>query len=357
MTTNFKTKLANVALRRQTLERLKQWADVSQWQQKTEQYCEYRLDGASVRHGWVRAKQYTNGTLWLEAQTEQGLQTMLAHLNLASSAPSIRPSGGAALYSANKPGANNTGANKTGLAQPHALASALPSADAIIGQDESGKGDYFGPLVIASCLLESQQLAALQQRGIADCKLLSNAQVLQQAEWLKQTLGPAAWQVTVLMPKVYNQLYARIQNLNTLLAWSHALTLERLLKKQQVRQALQGLTPVFKQTTLVIIDQFANASVIQKQLQPLGRSMRVHQQTKAESIPAVAAASVLARAAFLEALAALSDLAGVRLAPGAGDPVLNAGRQYIRLHGAAALSRVAKTHFKITEKLGARAMV
>jgi ribonuclease HIII len=240
----------------------------------------------------------------------------------------------------------------------------------IIGQDESGKGDYFGPLVVASCRVRPDQIPLLRQKGVIDCKQLSDAKVRELAAWLPEALGKDAMAITRLSPRLYNRLYARFGNLNTLLAWAHGRTLERVLFKSIAQYGENFLDAAFAPSTahavsgaqcgegcLVVIDQFAsNQSVITRQLRARGQKIAIHQQPRAEVIPAVAAASILARAAFLDGIEALSRRVGVSLHPGAGGPTMASAQRLARAYDARVLSeqilpQVAKLHFKTTQQV------
>jgi ribonuclease HIII len=128
-----------------------------------------------------------------------------------------------------------------------------------------------------------------------------------------------------------------MRNLNKMLAWGHARALENLLTR---------VTPVE-----VISDQFGNKSLIENALLKKGRGVRLTQMTKAESIPAVAAASIIARAEFLRRLSAISTQYGIELPKGAGSQVDEAGQKFITLKGREELKNVAKIHFKNTHRI------
>lgn len=212
-----------------------------------------------------------------------------------------------------------------------AAAGGTPSA-AEIGSDECGKGDYFGPLVVAAVLLEPAQAAQLAQGSVRDSKTLSDEQCLKIGGALRSIVAHA---VVRLDPPAYNARY-RPGKLNELLADLHAEAIGKL--------ARPGLR--------VVVDKFANESLLQLRLAPLG--VKLEQSVRAESKHlTVAAASVIAREEFLRALAELSEEAATDLHKGAGEPTDRAALRYVALHGADALGKVAKLHFKNTQKLRA----
>ena len=203
-----------------------------------------------------------------------------------------------------------------------------------IGIDESGKGDYFGPLVIAAVFVtptSEQDLALMQVR---DSKKISDGRILEMAPDIR-LLCPHS--VVAIGPQRYNELYAKIKNLNRLLAWGHARALENLL--QQV------------DCDLAIADQFGDERLILTALQEKGKRIRLVQRTKAESDLAVAAASILARADFLLRLQRLSQEVNTTLPKGASASVALAGRMVVKKYGRDRLGTVAKLHFKTTQQV------
>ena len=203
-----------------------------------------------------------------------------------------------------------------------------------IGIDESGNGDYFGPLVIAAVFVTpalEQDLALMQVR---DSKKISDGRILELAPDIR-LLCPHS--LVAIGPQRYNELYAKIKNLNRLLAWGHARALENLL--QQV------------ECDLAIADQFGDERLILNALQEKGKQIRLVQRTKAESDLAVAAASILARAEFLQRLDRLSQELNTTLPKGASPAVELAGRMVVKKYGRDRLGTVAKLHFKTTKQV------
>lgn len=204
-----------------------------------------------------------------------------------------------------------------------------------IGLDESGKGDYFGPLVIGAVRVDERTESRLIELGVRDSKLLTDNRISAMAEEI-QALCPHF--VVPIEPKRYNELYNRIQNLNRLLAWGHAWTLEQMLEKVSCN--------------LAIIDQFGDKSYILQALREKGRSITIIQRPRAEEDIAVAAASILARAKFTQQLEQLSKRVGKTLPKGASDPAIVAvGREIVAKFGKDILIEVAKLHFKTTQAI------
>lgn len=201
-----------------------------------------------------------------------------------------------------------------------------------IGIDESGKGDYFGPLVIAAVFVDATTQSELTLMQVRDSKKISDGRILDMAPDIR-TICPHS--IIAIGPQRYNELYAKIRNLNRLLAWGHAKALETLLEKVSCGRA--------------IADQFGDKRLILNALQENGRTITLEQRHKAESDLAVAAASIVARAEFLLRLQRLSDEIGTTLPKGASPAVELAGRMIVKKHGEERLESVAKLHFKTTQ--------
>jgi len=208
-----------------------------------------------------------------------------------------------------------------------------------IGVDESGKGDFFGPLVIAACYVGPEHLAELE--GVKDSKKLTDPMALRLADIIKRYCPHS---VIAIGPAKYNELYAKFRNLNTLLAWGHARAIENVLEQHPA--------------TMVISDEFAKGGhAVKNALYEKGKTLQFISAVRAEQDLAVAAASVLARAEFLRKLKRLGEDFGMTLPKGASTPVLDAGASFVRKYGAEKLSQVAKTHFKTYENVRQRAGV
>lgn len=206
-----------------------------------------------------------------------------------------------------------------------------------IGIDEAGKGDYFGPLVISAVYIDDQMVQILRTLGLRDGKTIKDRDIYTLADSI---MNVCPYETISISPGKYNQLIQKFGNLNHLLAWGHARSLESLLEKQPCDTAIS--------------DQFASSKeTLKKALMPLGKKIHLIQKTKAESEPAVAAASILARARFLKDLKFAGNKAGLTLPKGAGPAVDSAARNLYKSGGMEALSMIAKIHFKTTEKIKA----
>lgn len=205
-----------------------------------------------------------------------------------------------------------------------------------IGSDESGKGDYFGPLVVAAIHVTPETEEQLQLLKVRDSKQLTDPAILVLAEKIK-TLCRGHGNIVVYQPERYNQLYKEFSNLNLLLASGHA-------------HAIAPLQDRFA-SELAIVDQFAaDKSLVINALARLGCTLQVEQWPRAEDDTAVAAASIVARAEFVRQLKALSQSITIELPKGASDPrIVQVGREIVAKDGQHALARFAKLHFKTTE--------
>jgi len=204
-----------------------------------------------------------------------------------------------------------------------------------IGTDEAGKGDFFGPLVVAGVYINEETAPKLIKAGIKDSKLLSDKKICEIAPKIVH-LCPNY--IVRLMPTKYNELYAKFGNLNHLLAWCHATVIDHLVSHTHCID--------------VLVDKFAHESLIERALLKKKAKCRVQQRIKAESDLAVAAASCLARWGFLQGLDLLSKEATFTLPKGSSAPtVIETGKKIVESFGMSHLAKYAKIHFKLTNAL------
>jgi len=204
----------------------------------------------------------------------------------------------------------------------------------IIGIDESGKGDFFGPLVIAGARVEERHLPLLSELGVRDSKKISDKKIPILAARIRDI---CVYNQVVISPEKYNQLYAKIRNLNKLLGWGHARVIENILQEADAGSAIS--------------DKFGKDHFITDNLQKLGRGIELIQMVRGEAHPAVAAASILARAEFLHRMDTMSRQFGVEFPRGASSIVDAAGRKLVASKGAEILEKVCKLHFKNYQKI------
>jgi ribonuclease HIII len=206
-----------------------------------------------------------------------------------------------------------------------------------VGTDESGKGDYFGSLTVAGVYVNPEIREILHTLGVRDGKQLSDSRVRKLAQEMRMRCGDnISW--LSLKPTQYNGRYTRFResgrNLNHLLASLHTEVIQDLLKRVNCRH--------------ILVDRFAKEEVLETELQvALNPNIKLVQMPKAESDIAVAAASIIARDIFLQQLEQLSNKYQIQLPKGASQ-VIDAGKQFVKQHGAESLRHVAKLHFRTT---------
>lgn len=198
-----------------------------------------------------------------------------------------------------------------------------------IGTDESGKGDFFGPLVIAGVMVDENSAKIFQNAGIKDSKKVTDKKILTLAPLIQKH---STYSVVAISNSRYNELYNKIKNLNKLLAWGHARVIENILEKQDCEYAIS--------------DKFGDESLIKSALMDKGKSIRLDQMVRAESDVAVAAASILARATFVKKMQEMGNTYGLNFPKGCASQVKDTAKEFITKFGKDRLCEVCKTHFK-----------
>lgn len=198
-----------------------------------------------------------------------------------------------------------------------------------IGTDESGKGDFFGPLVVAGVMVTEKNRAIFEELGIKDSKTLKDDQMIKMAVQIQKH---SVYSVVSISNAKYNELYAKFKNLNKLLAWGHARVIENILEKEPCEYVLS--------------DKFGDESLIKNALINKGKTITLEQRVRAESDIAVAAASVLARATFVQKMKSMENFYGCRFPKGCNNIVKTASKEFIAKYGKERLIEVCKAHFK-----------
>lgn len=198
-----------------------------------------------------------------------------------------------------------------------------------IGTDESGKGDFFGPLCVAGVMITEKNRPIFEELGIKDSKTLKDAEMLKMAVQIQKH---SVHSVIAMSNAKYNELYAKFKNLNKLLAWGHAKVIENILEKQPCEYALS--------------DKFGDERLILNALQKHGQKIQLEQRTKAESDIAVAAASVLARATYVQKMRSTENFYGLKFPKGCNNIVKESAGEFIKKYGKDRLIEVCKKHFK-----------
>ena len=211
----------------------------------------------------------------------------------------------------------------------------------IIGSDEVGNGSYFGALTVCAVYLDAGDRAKIEGLGVKDSKLLSDAQILELAPKLRQVL---THELTICSPAKYNEAN-KTRNANAIKVSLHNFTIQKLLAKLSARQklALQG----------ILIDEFTSPqnyfNYLKKEAHPLTKGLYFAEKGESAHL-AVACASIIARAWFLESLTTFGAPYDVVLPSGAGANVDAFAAKLIKKFGPDVLRETAKLHFKNTEK-------
>ncbi len=213
--------------------------------------------------------------------------------------------------------------------------------DEHLGLDESGKGDVFGPVISACVIGDGAMVSMWREAGVADSKKLNDVKIAELDRKIRETPGVVVRTTFMRMAK-YNELHSRFgKNLNRLLAWMHATSAAEALQQYE---ATHGRKPAWG-----LLDQFTEEPLVQNELTRKGITFDLRMRTKAESDPVVAAASIIARAAFVRELDKLAADGGVPLPKGAGmKPHREAMTELVDRHGTAGLVNFAKLHFRET---------
>ena len=203
-----------------------------------------------------------------------------------------------------------------------------------IGVDEAGKGDVFGPLCIASVFADESKIATLIKLGIRDSKRLSDETALKKS---KEIMALCPHKVLAIHPEKYNELYEKFFNLNHLLAWGHATVIESLYQTTGCDQ--------------ILIDQFTHEALVENALRKKALNVHLTKRPRAEEDVVVAAASILARAKFLESLSKLGEPYSLSLPKGASRETALFCQKLFNTHGLDALQKTSKMHFKTVQAI------
>ena len=206
----------------------------------------------------------------------------------------------------------------------------MPEVADSLGSDEAGKGDTFGALVVCAVAVPAGSAEMLLASRVADSKSLNDDLIRTLAPWLKENFPFA---LRVLPPTDYNQRWIKAgSNVNKLLTELHTECLHELHQKCGFQMA--------------VVDRFSPSSPVSTRLRAMIPGLTVHEVPRAESHAAVAAASVIARDAFIGNMVELSEKWAMDLPLGSGSPVPPAMRRFVQLHSPGEMRQVAKIHFK-----------
>lgn len=213
-----------------------------------------------------------------------------------------------------------------------------------IGVDESGKGDFFGPLVVAGVFVMKGAFSELKKMGVRDSKLItSDKKAIDMAKELKRR-PDCVYDVVAMGNEAYNRLYEKMRNVNDMLGWGHARVIENLMAKIDPEES-------GKVCSRAVSDQFGNKRIIESALMKRGKKIELEQRHRAEDDLAVAAASIIARAEFITRLYQLGEKFKLPFPKGASAQVKEIGKQLVQTHGPGILNVTAKTHFKTANEV------
>ena len=202
----------------------------------------------------------------------------------------------------------------------------LPS----IGSDEAGKGDLFGPLIVAAVYVGSHELAFLEEINVKDSKAMSKNSIVRVAKTISR-ICPHAIEIT--SP---SELSNGSCNMNEVLSRMHFKCIKNVAKQ--------------KESLAIVYDDFGSKT-LKKMIKSRFPEASVLGFRKAERNMAVAAASVLARAEFLSKIKALEVKYGISIALGAGPKAIKSAEVFLEKYGAEELGKVAKIHFSNLKRL------
>ena len=205
-----------------------------------------------------------------------------------------------------------------------------------IGTDESGKGDFFGPLIVAGVLVDKVAISKLKELGVRDSKTITDYNIKKLAVRIKSLLKNK-YDIIPLKPEKYNELHSKMGNVNLIMGWAHAKVIENILSIHKVEEAIS--------------DKFGNEKIILNALQEKGRQIKLHQVTNAERYTAVAAASILARDAVVKWFEINSKKLKIKIPKGASREVETCARNVVGKFGRDVLPGLVKMHFKTSKRI------
>ena len=303
---------SSVMLDERQSEKLRAVLDERSWEFKEAPHAKWRAEKDKTV-----LIMYQKGTLVIQGKGSEDFIQFILEPEILGACPFTHPDGGAAAQE-----------EPSAPFEPHA------------GVDESGKGDFFGPMVIAAVFVADQETdAKLRAAGVKDSKLISSdGRISLLAEKIR-FITKNSYALVKIGPEAYNRMYENMRNLNRMLAWGHARAIENIIEKRpECRKALS--------------DKFGDERLIINALMERGKTIELSQRTKAESDTAVAAASILAREGFISGLRRLAEETGVSLPRGAGPAVTAAANAIAASKGMEGLEKVCKSHFSLFARAG-----
>ncbi len=200
-----------------------------------------------------------------------------------------------------------------------------------MGTDEAGKGDYFGPLVVAGVIVQPKDESNLLKIGIKDSKRLSPAKIEELAGLIKKNF---LFKVLIIKPEEYNRIYEEKKNLNHILSDAHIKVIKSLSERYPVNR--------------VVVDKFSKKSGIPEYFK---NKIEIEEVVGGERDVACAASSILARYVFEKEMREMSAKYQFEFPKGAGKKVREALSLFLDRFSKEELGKVAKLHFKLTKEV------
>lgn len=279
-----------------------------------EQYCEYKIEFVCLKKK-ITVKQYQSGKLVVQGSDTGFLDKIINQIE-------------------DVVGESNNNKKREVSADIKATAP-------FIGSDESGKGDFFGPLVVCAFWANIQIATELEKLDVKDSKMLSNKNCAKIAKTIREEYS-SFFKEVILLPKEYNILYSRFkqkgESLNQLLGYLHSLAIKNIWDKRQANS--------------IIVDKFGNENDVKRYFDKSHSEAKFICIPRGESQTVVAAASIIARDRFVREMSILSDNIGEDIPFGAGPQVVDFAKDFIRKYGPDKLSEYAKTHFSTASQAG-----
>ena len=235
-----------------------------------------------------------------------------------------------------------TSSTSTTVKSPLTKGDTLPEhfeLQSVVGSDETGTGDYFGPITVAACFVPSHQVELVKELGVKDSKMLTDELMRRIAPDLMKTLTHS---VLVLKNEKYNEIQGR--------GWSQG-KIKAMMHNQALKHVLKKMEP--EKPAYILIDQFAERSIYYNHIKMEKEIIRenVLFSTKAEQLHvSVAAASIIARYAFLKEMDRLTEIAKTAIPKGASAKVDEIAAKIYLKHGEEFLKSITKWHFANTQK-------
>lgn len=207
----------------------------------------------------------------------------------------------------------------------------LSEPESYIGSDESGKGDFFGPLVVSAFALDYTTREKLKELNIKDSKEIFDYEIRKTASELTKRFKDRI-AIVEIHPKKYNELYNSFKNLNSILIWAHSKAIEELQKKFHY--------------THIVIDKFCSEDLIRTELNKKINDYELILTEKAERFTGVAAASIIARSRVISWFRNKSAELKIELPLGASEKVNDVASHIKNKFGNEVLTELIKLHFK-----------